>query len=124
MGRRIKNSKGFTLVELIMVIVVLGILAAVAIPRFVDLQTRSRSSVAHGITGALVGQIMLLHSRSLVTNANPYDATTVVGSIDTSGVDSIDNDAAVITATVDGSTFSWTYTPRSGVIAARVAEGF
>ena len=37
-----KNEKGFTLIELVLVIVVLGILAAVAVPKFLDLQTKAR----------------------------------------------------------------------------------
>ncbi|MDO8425923.1 MAG: prepilin-type N-terminal cleavage/methylation domain-containing protein, partial [Deltaproteobacteria bacterium] len=37
-----KSNKGFTLIELVMVIVILAILAAVAIPRFIDLQSDAR----------------------------------------------------------------------------------
>ena len=55
MVKQISNNQqaGFTLIELIMVIVVLGALAVTALPRYVDLQTEADQAAVDGVAGAL-----------------------------------------------------------------------
>lgn len=48
-----RAQQGFTLIELVMVIVILGVLAAVALPKFVDLSGEARQAATNGVAGAL-----------------------------------------------------------------------
>lgn len=58
-----KNNKGFTLIELVVVIVILGILAAVALPRFMDASEDAHESAVEGTAGALASAVLLVRSQ-------------------------------------------------------------
>ena len=61
-----RNQKGFTLIELIIVIVVLGILAVTAAPQFIDFSSDARSSTVKGLKGAINGASQTVNARAAV----------------------------------------------------------
>ena len=64
-----KRQQGFTLIELIAVIVILGVLAAVAIPRFVNLQDAASQAAVDGAAGALASGSALNHAANIAKDA-------------------------------------------------------
>lgn len=73
--KTLTNEKGFTLVELVLVIVVLGILSAFAVPKFIDITTNARISSINGMSGAVRSAVALARTQYMI-NGN-MAATTV-----------------------------------------------
>ena len=57
------TTKGFTMIELVVVIILLGILAATALPRFIDIDSEAHDSVVQGVAGGMQTGLALFHAK-------------------------------------------------------------
>ena len=119
-----KNNKGFTLIELIMVTIILGILAAVAIPRYMTTVAKAEEAVEDEVISSITSGLEMFATEKLIDNgrrswpANPFDGLEIKPSGYTTDATDADNDDEWTFNTTnnrithqrqDDSRYYWTY---------------
>ena len=78
-----RNEKGFTLIEIIAVLVILGILAAVAVPKYVDIQKEAKIAAAKGQIAEMKSSANLTYAKLYLKNGTQPSAAEIITDLGT-----------------------------------------
>ena len=79
--KRIMNQKGFTLIEIIAVLVILGIMASVAIPKYLNMQQQAANDAANGATAAAAANASMVYANMLINGTASITSATLVSAL-------------------------------------------
>jgi len=115
------SESGFTLIELVIVIVILGILAAVAIPKYEDMREQARVATLKGQLGSIRSAIAIQYARNALNGSATFP--TLDGTIFADGrvpKEPVNNSLAVKTTPGIDNAGGWQYNSTTGVVKANL----
>jgi len=132
-----RSNSGFTLIELVIIIVVLGILAAIAIPKYQDISSDAREAACRGALGGLRSGITIWYANQAVTTGTATWPTGAdlnsIGSVMEQEIpqnpycDEADYPDSIVTTasakgTLVGTDCGWAYNPATGELWANTND--
>ena len=118
---RLRSENGFTLIEIVIVIVIIGILAAVAIPKYEDMREEARSATIKGQLGTIRSAIAIQYAKNALSGSASFP--TLNGTIFMDGnvpKEPINSSNAVKTTTGVDNAGGWQYTQSTGIAKANL----
>ena len=109
-----KKQSGFTLIELVMVIVILGVLAVVAMPKFIDMKSDAQAAALQGVAGALSSAYAVNYAARSVNVARGVAVTNCDNPLNVLQGGIPTGYAATASSVVAGNSYSCTLTQTGG----------
>ena len=114
---RDRSQSGFTLIELVIVIVILGILAAVALPKYEDMREQAQVAAIRGQLGSIRSAVAIQYARNALSGSAAFP--TLNGTIFADGnvpKEPVNNSNAVKTTAGIDNAGGWQYTAATGIV--------
>jgi prepilin-type N-terminal cleavage/methylation domain-containing protein len=105
--KKVMNEKGFTLIEIIAVLVILAIMAAVAIPKYLNMQQQAANNAAAGACAAAASNASMVYANSLINGSPINNSSQLVTALNVASYNNLGD-------------YNVTYTAGTGTVAVNI----